>query len=178
MAAAARQQYFPQDARAKLVRAMKLDVRLPDDMPLVEDDTKVSRKPPLRPVRDEYNAHTPLTLLSDEGHCVWLMCARRAAWDAHLLLENGISAVLCCARGSEARRRHRSITYLDMPDMNDVVEGVVDVSALTAAWVKLRRLAVGGGGVGIHCRNGANRSPIAAAAYMMGVDRRGPCDHH
>ncbi len=51
--------YFPADARAPSRPGL----------PYLEDDRKVSHKPPLRPIRDAYNAHTPLPLV-DQGGCL------------------------------------------------------------------------------------------------------------
>ncbi len=118
-------------------------------------------------MRDAYNAHTPLTLVY-EG--VWLMSARNAAWRPDVLLENGIRTILCCAEGSEAFRfGSRDITYMTTININDIVEGIIDVGVLTTTLQELHRHAVrkGGQGVGIYCRNGANRSSIVAAAYLM-----------
>ena len=173
------QDYFPADARAKWFLQQRepkaAGGRVPSrpGLPYLEDDRKVSRKPPLRPMRDAYNAHTPLTLV-DEG--VWLMSARNAAWRPDVLLENGIGTILCCAPGSEATgarcKPHcrRDVTHLQTLNINDIVEGTIDVSVLTNALLVLRRHA-GAAGVGIYCRNGANRSSIVAAAYLMARSR-------
>jgi hypothetical protein len=124
----------------------------------------VSRKGPFRPMRDAYNAHTPLTLVY-EG--VWLMSARNAAWRPDVLLENGIKTILCCAPGSEASRTwSRDVTYMPTLNINDIVEGKIDICVLTNALQKLHSHA-GAAGVGIYCRNGANRSSVVAAAYLM-----------
>ena len=154
--------YFPADARAKWFLQQGVPSR--PGLPYLEDDRKVSRKGPLRPMRDAYNAHTPLTLV-DEG--VWLMSARNAAWRPDVLLENGIGTILCCAPGSEANRvRSRDVTYLSTLNINDIVEGIIDISMLTNALQNLHS-HVGRAGVGIYCRNGANRSSVVAAAYLM-----------
>ena len=129
----------------------------------MEDSTKVSREPPMRPKRDEYNNERPLTLLMEN---VWVMSARHAAWDSRVLLRNGISTTVCVAPGHEARRRDRNIMYLDSVDANKICEGHVPVQTLFSLLVELYR-AETTGAIGIYCRNGANRSPLIVGAYLM-----------
>jgi hypothetical protein len=157
--AAAVAPYFPADARAKWFL---------EGMTLLEEDRKVSRKPPLWPMRDTYNAHTPLTIV-DEG--VWLMRARNAARRTDAPTENGTKATPRWAPGSEATRpRSRDATHSPTLNTNDIAEGHTDAPALTKALQKLNWHA-GAAGAGTYRRNGANRSSVVAAAYLMARSR-------
>ena len=94
--------YPPDDARAKWFAAN--GVSPVENMPLLQD----SERPPInprggtRPMRDDYNSRTPLTLMMDG---VWLMSARNAAWREDVLLRNGIQTTLCVAAGGTAREQ-------------------------------------------------------------------------
>ena len=122
-------------------------------------------------IRDEYNSSQPLTLVMDN---VWLMSAKFAAWKPNVLLENGIGAILCVAPGSEANNRGRGkIASLEGFDANDMMEGVLDVEILFEALVALHKHARRHG-VGIYCRNGANRPPFVMIAFLVSMTGEKP----
>ena len=133
-------------------------------MPLLEDPERVERRPRggTRAMRDKYNEKWPMTLVM-EG--VWLMC-HHAARDGHMLQRNGVATIFCVAPGSENRRSHKGILDLNTFDMNEVSEGRTPKGEFLLQLNNLHYYSLTGG-IGVYCRNGANRSPLCMAAFLI-----------
>ena len=169
--------YYPADRRFKLLA--KHDVsptRLPG-LPLVEDPEwpKRNRNEGTRPMRDRYNEHTPLTLVM-EG--VWLMSSWHAAWNPQRLRENGIGATFNVAHGAQSHPAD-GIAIIPEVDMNAVTTQR-DALDLFCNGLLMMNEYHGHTGVGMYCRNGANRSNLGMICFLMskcGISAEEARDH-
>jgi hypothetical protein len=157
-------QMWPQDRRTQSCRLLGLDET--KGLPFVLDPTVVVNTPPLRPMRDVYNAHSPMTMIFEN---IWL-CNARSAWDEKLMIANGISTTLCLAPHSEAySKKGNKVSHLPALDMNKITSGVIPVERLGDRLVEVHARSSAGGqtGVAVYCVNAANRSPLAMCAYTI-----------
>lgn len=137
-------------------------------LPLVHDCTVVALNPKggTRAMRDTYNEEEGSMHMIMEN--VWLM-SKWAAYNQREMENNGIKATLCVAPNIvRFANKAPRVKDLDPIDMNEVCEGKINIKEFGERLLELYRHWMQGG-VGIYCRNGANRSPLGMIAFVMMV---------
>jgi hypothetical protein len=166
-----RMMYSPCDPRMKLCVDSGLTPRQWPMLPFVQDETVVDYRQGHRAGRDVYNSadnHSQaMTAVFQHasGALLWVG-SRLAAFDWGFLQANNISSRLCSAN-SWAPRPSRHFVDLQTTDMNDVNEGNISMEDFAEHLFLLDDTLAAGSDVLVYCRNGANRSPLHVAAYIV-----------
>ena len=164
--------FWPLDGRKQVCKNLR--IKEAAGMPLVQDVAQVPKNPVdgTRQVRDAYNKDRPMTLIlcnNQLGENTWLG-GKAAAHNTDILAQNNVSVRVQCTEYFDLFQKRR-FHDLHVP-ANYLTEGrdgdgnVISLDDVCRMFVGVERARLGKDML-IFCRNGANRSSVVAAAYLM-----------